>query len=317
MQRKTKIITKYDFGHNIVFYDQYVISFGTSCSLNCEYCYLKYSKTPNIPVVYKIHHSQLEKELEELFSCDKKIFYFNAGETTEPFLSEEHWENLCKTIQIISNIAKKHNVKCFVELRTKTNNIIKFKTLPIQNENIKIVYSATLSPQEVINNFEKNTASLKERIDALNHAAKLGFFISINFEPIIFWPVLGIQKKKVLHSLHILINNYKQIINQVTNIFEHKNFFMLNLSCLRLTKQQFKILLDKKSKLCFFEMFLCEDGKFRYSRPIRVTIYNELINFVKSLCPGTENKIFLSFEFDYIWQACGLKIFDNFSHFLL
>jgi hypothetical protein len=64
-------------------------------------------------------------------------------------------------------------------------------------------------------------------------------------------------------------------------------------------------------------MFLCEDGKFRYSRPIRVTIYNELINFVKSLCPETENKIFLSFEFDYIWQACGLKIFDNFSHFLL
>ncbi len=314
MQRKNKFITKYDFGNNIVSFDEYVISFGTSCSLNCEYCYLKYSKTPDTAVLYKIQPIEIEKELGELFRCGKKFFYFTAGETTEPLLSEEHWDNLCKIIQIISKEAKKYNIKCLIEIRTKTDNILKFKSLPLQDENIKIVYSATLSPQEIINNFEKNTVSLKDRIEALKYAAKLGFLLSINFEPIIFWPVSGIQKKKILHSLHILLNNYKQIINQVGDIFENPNFFLLNLSCLRLTKQQYKTLSDKKSKLCFFEMFLCEDGKYRYSRPLRITIYNELINFVKFLWPKIENKIFLSFEFDYIWRACGLKI--NLSNFI-
>jgi len=301
------IITKYLYGKNVVGFDEYVLSLGTFCSLDCEYCYLKYFKKTKNVLTYEIDNF-VEAEIEKLFSSGKKFFYLNTGETTDSLLTLQHWKKLCKLSHIILNLAKKYNITCYLEIRTKTDNILKFPKLPIQSEHLKIVYSATITPQLIIDTFEKNTASFKQRLAALKYAMSLNFLISVNFEPIIFWPILGIKQKDVLHSLHILINNYRQIIHQLSDVFDHQNFYKLTLSCLRLTKEQFKILLNKKSKLCFFEMFLCEDGKYRYSRPIRVTIYKEIINFVKSLYPKIENKIFLSFEFDYIWRACGLEI---------
>ncbi len=314
IERKTYFINKYNYGEGVVGFDEYVISLGTNCSLGCEYCYLKFSKTPQTPIIYQ-NLNKLEEELERLFLSKKeKIFYFNLGETTDSFLTKKHFETLIEISKIIDELAKKYKKFCFVELRTKTNNILKFNK-KFNFENLKLIYGISLSAQEVIDEFEKNTASFKERIDSLIFAEKLGFLVAVMLEPIIIYPVVGITYQNVVDSVKNVIENYKKIIKETFEKINFEKLYSINLSCLRLTKRQFKVLKEKKSKLCFFEMFLCDDGKFRYSRPIRVTIYSELINFIKFLFPDIYKKIFLSFEFDYIWRACGLKIFDDFFHF--
>ncbi len=307
MIRKTRFINKYDYGKNIVELDEYVVSLGTNCSLKCEYCYLKFSKTPPKPTIYE-NLNKLKEELLSLFTQNpQKIFYFNFGETTDSFLTKKHFEILEKIVEIISILSKEYKKFCFIEFRTKTSNIFKFGK-KINYQNIKPIYATTLTPQLTIEEFEKGTANLEERIKTLQLAESLGFLTGVRFEPIILYPVLGVTYNELLTSIENLIETYKNLIKDTLEKLNFDYLHSISLSTLRLTKKQFKILKQQQSKLCFFEMFLCPDGKFRYSRPIRLTIYNKLINSIKDITPNLTQKILLSFEPEYIWKNCKIKL---------
>ncbi|MCS7151470.1 MAG: hypothetical protein NZ928_03680 [Endomicrobia bacterium] len=307
MNRKTCFITKYQYGDFIVDLDEYVLSLATNCMFGCEYCYLKFSKITLEPVIYE-NLDKFEQEVTSLFSnSTQKVFYFNFGETTDSFLTAKHFNIITDAANIISQQAKKYDKSCFVELRTKTNNIFYFNK-KICFENVKLIYATSLSPQVVIDRFEHGTVPIKNRIETLIFAEKLGFLTGLRLEPIIIYPIYGIEYKDVVFSVKNLIDNYQQILKTVLEKIDFKNIHSITISCLRLTKKQFKELKQKKSKLCFFEMFLCPDGKYRYSRPIRTTIYNGIIDFIRWTYPVLYKKILLSFEFDYIWRNCGLEI---------
>ncbi|MEN3013574.1 MAG: spore photoproduct lyase family protein [Endomicrobiia bacterium] len=306
--RKKGFISKYLYGKNVIDLEEFVVSFAETCNFNCEYCYLKFSKISTKPVIYE-NIENFATETEELFkNSNKKVFYFNFGETTDSFLTKKHIEVFSKCCLIISQKAKFYSKKCFVELRTKTANIFELQNKEILYDNIKIVYGVTLSPKIIINNFEDKTLNLEERIRALWYAQKIGFLIGLRLEPIIIYPVFDITYQTLVESVFNTIEEYKKIIAQALASIEAKNLHSISISTLRLTKTQFKFLKEKKSKLCFPEMILCSDGKFRYSRPIRVTIYRSLINFIENLSKEFIKKVFLSFEFDYIWDDCNLKI---------
>lgn len=306
MIRKTCFITKYKYGKNIVDLDEYVVSLGTSCSLKCEYCYLKFSKTLHQPIIYE----NLDKFKEELLSLFiqniQKVFYFNCGETTDSLLTKKHFETILNVSSIISDLSKKHKKFSYLELRTKTKNIFNYSQ-KINFDNLKIIYTVSLSPQIIIEAFENGTASLEERIDTLYFAQEHGYLIGIRFEPIIIYPIDGINYTDVVKAVEELINQYKQIINQVLQRVDSRFVHSITLSCLRLTKQQFKSLLETKSKLCFFDMYLCSDGKYRYSRPIRTNIYNAIVEHIKNLNYKLYDRILLSFEFEYIWKAINIE----------
>lgn len=306
-QRKTNFITRYNYGKEVVSLDEYTVSLGTNCTLSCEYCYLKFAKTPPVPVLYHNLES-FQSELDWLFSCSKdKIFYFNFGETTDVFISNQHFDQFCKSIDLISSTAVKYDKFCFVELRTKTDNIFKFgKTFHYKN--VSIVYAPSLSPQDVVATFEKGTANVNARVESLHYSQTLGFLVGLRFEPIILYPVEGIYYEHMVNSVKNVVENYKQLIQKVFQTINAGMIHSIILSCLRLTKKQFKLLLKKRSKLCTPEMFLCQDKKYRYSRPVRVTIYNELIKYIRENYPAAGDKILLSYEFEYIWKSCGLEI---------
>ncbi len=308
--RKTCFISKYVYGNKIVDLDEYVVSLGTGCNLGCEYCYLKFSKVLGNPTVYE-NLDNITVELTNLFSLPKSVFYFNCGETTDSLLTDQHIHSLSKLISIISNLAENYEKKCFIELRTKTANLLKKneKNLCKHSKNVKIIYTASLAPQNVVSEFEKHTATVQERLQSLSYAQQLGFLIGLRFEPIILYPVNGITYNDVISAVENLIANYEKLINSVVEKIETQKLHSITFSCLRLTRQQFRQLLQNRSKLCFYEMFLCPDKKYRYSRPIRTEIYSRLISLLRN-CLGNEIvlKIFLATEFDYIWRDCGLVI---------
>lgn len=309
MKRKTYFITKYQYGKSVVDLNEHVLSLATDCNLNCEYCYLRFSKTTSQPVIYN-NLDKLQYELELLFSnIEQKIFYFNFGETSDSLLTKKHFEVIYNSTDIISQVAKKYNKVCFIELRTKTNNIYNFvNNRSLIYDNVKLVYTVSLSPQVTVEQFEPLTLNTEGRIQTLSFAENAGFLTGVRFEPIIIYPVKGITYNDIVNSVKLTIENYKQLIMNIFERINLKSLHSITLSCLRLTKKQFKKLKQQKSKLCFPEMFLCQDGKYRYSRPVRITIYKELINFIKNLHPYIEQKLLLSFEFEYIWKNCDLQI---------
>lgn len=306
--RKTEFISKYYYGKEVVDLDEFIVSLADSCNLNCEYCYLKFSKTPKKPVVYE-NIEEFIKEIDELFkNSEEKIFYFHFGETTDSLLSKKHIQLLYKFCEVISERSKVYSKSCFIEVRTKTFNISQLTKYNFNFDNLKLIYTTSLSPQNIIDTFEKKTSTLEERISSLKQAQNITKFIGIRLEPIIIYPLVNIDYEGIKKSVLNTIKEYNEVLKRVFDVVDPKNLHSISLSTLRLTKKQFKVLKEKKSKLCFPEMTLCIDGKFRYSRPIRTTIYKELINFIKYHHTNLLERIILSFEFKYIWQDCGLQI---------
>ncbi len=306
MYRKTEFVKKYFYGDKVIDLNEYVISLGTSCNLGCEYCYLKFVKTPVLPVVYK-NIDKLQVELEQTLSSEEKIFYFNCGETTDSLLTEQHLGNIVNIINILSSLVKKYNKEVYIELRTKTLNVYKL-VLPNFDERIKIVYCISLTPEEIRKKFELNTADIFGRIKSLKYASNNNLLIGLRFEPIIIYPVFGISYNNIKNSIKYLLQQYEKIISFCYENMYTKNLHSISISCIRFTKKQFKKLIKQKSKLCFPEMVLCPDKKYRYSRPIRVEIYEGIINTLKKFFSDKiVEKIFLSTEFDYIWKDCKIQ----------
>jgi spore photoproduct lyase len=305
MKRKIVFIKKYDYGKGVFDLGDYVISYASSCHFGCEYCYLKYAKVPEKIVIYD-NLEVLAKEIRELFANRKeKKFYFNLGETTDAFLSEKHLLIIDKIAEIIKKNAWAYQKEAILELRTKTENIFRYSLK--KKENLIYVYAVSLLPEIVIKEFEKNTASLEKRIATIKKAQELGFLIGLRFEPIILYPVLGITYEDVLNSLNNLISEYQKIFIKLKEILDLRFLSTISLGTLRLIKRQYKDLREKRSKLAFFEMILCPDKKYRYSRPIRVFIYENLIKKLREIL-GDEitDKIYLTAEFPYIWKAVNL-----------
>ncbi|MEO0097020.1 MAG: spore photoproduct lyase family protein [candidate division WOR-3 bacterium] len=308
MRRKIVFIKKYDYGKGVFDLGEYVISYATSCSLGCEYCYLQFAKTPREPVIYE-NLEVLEQELKELFlKEEERNFYFNLGETTDSFLSQNHIEIIDRIGERISFFAERYNKRVFLELRTKTDNILKFSSLN-KKKNLFYIYGISLLPEETIINFEKNTASLESRIESIKKAQELSYLIGLRFEPIIIYPVFGITYEEVINSLKNIIINYQEIFFKIFKILDVSRLHSISFGALRLTKKQYKYLKEKKSKLAFFEMVLAPDKKYRYSRPLRVYIYQELIKSLKEIFGNKIiERIYLATEFPYIWKACNLPL---------
>jgi len=305
MKRKIVFVKKYDYGKGVFDLGDYIISYASACHLGCEYCYLKYAKVPKKIVVYD-NLEILEKEIRELFSQrEEEKFYFNLGETTDAFLSEKHLLIIDKISEIIEKNAWVYKKKAILELRTKTENIFCYSLK--KKENLIYVYAVSLLPEIVIKEFERSTSSLEKRIATIKKAQELGFLIGLRFEPIILYPVFGITYEDVLNSLDNLISEYKKIFVKLKEILDLKSLSTISLGTLRLIKSQYKDLKERKSKLAFFEMVLCPDKKYRYSRPIRVFIYENLIKKLKEIFDNKIiDKIYLTAEFPYIWKAVNL-----------
>ncbi len=308
MKRKIVFIKRYDYGKGVVDLGEYVISYASSCSFLCEYCYLKFAKAPKKPIIYE-NIEVLEKELKELFLKEEtKNFYFNLGETTDAFLSEKHIEVINQISELISFFAERYDRRVFLELRTKTDNILKISPLN-KRKNLFYIYGVSLLPEEIISNFEKGTANLEKRIAGIKKAQELSYLIGLRFEPIIIYPVFGITYEEVVNSLKNLISLYKEIFLKLRSFLDISLLHSISLGTLRLTKKQYKYLKEKRSKLVFFEMVLSPDKKYRYSRPIRLYLYQELIKNLKEIFGKTIiDKIYLSTEFPYIWKGCNLPL---------
>jgi DNA repair photolyase len=303
--RKTRFVSKYFYGKNVVDLEEFVISFATSCNLGCSYCYLTFVKTPIIPVVYT-NKDLLFQELEDIIKIPKiPRYYFNCGETTDSLLTKTHIEIIEQMIDFLSILAKKYNKTLILELRTKTDNVKKMKE--ITTKNLKIVYATSLIPENIRQQIESKTSSTNDRIECLNIAINKNMFLGIRFEPIILW---SLDTNDIDVVLKNLVKEYENLINIIYNkILDINKISSISLSAIRFTKQQFKLYLDKKSKLLWPEMVSCPDGKYRYSRPIRVEIYTKIIEmFKKYFGSSITKKIYLATEFDYIWHSCGLEI---------
>ncbi|MFQ3675140.1 MAG: spore photoproduct lyase family protein [Endomicrobiia bacterium] len=305
LKRKTRFISKYNYGKGIIDLGEFVLSYASSCNLGCEYCYLNFVRTPKQPVVYK-NKELMFNELEEVIKnqIDRDL-YINCGEAADSLLTDEHIKTAEQIIDFLSTKLGDYNKNITVEIRTKTSNIDKFKS--INSSVIKVVYATSLMHENIRKNVETRGSNIDERINNLNKAIEKGMMVGLRFEPIIMNSLDNSDTDKVVKEL---TDEYEKLICKIQHKLSNLDkIHTISLSVIRFTREQFRYYVDTRSKLVWPEMIICPDGKYRYSRPIRIEIYKRLIDLLKKYFGySIMSKIYLATEFDYIWNSCGLEV---------
>ena len=168
-----------DFAQSAGNQNFYYNALSLNCLYDCSYCYLQ-GMYPSANIVFFVN-------LDDYFTTTEKAVA-NRMFTDQPlFLSLSYDTDLLATEQIapycrhwIEFASSNPHLLC--EIRTKCSN---FKPLLDLEPNHNILFSWTISPEDVAKQHENNAPPTKQRIAAAKMAAERGWSIRLCFDPII------------------------------------------------------------------------------------------------------------------------------------
>ena len=161
----------------------YYASSMMNCPFDCEYCYLK-GMYPSGHMVVFVNLEDYRKDVEE--KLKEGPMYVCASYDTDLLAMNgltghaDFWKEMAKTYGDL-----------LVELRTKA--------VPEIKENISnVIYAFTLSPEEVVKKYERDTAPVSARIACAASALEKGNAVRLCFDPIIKIPGWKSAYKKLV-----------------------------------------------------------------------------------------------------------------------
>ena len=154
------------FGQRNFYYSSSVMN----CLFDCEYCYLK-GMYPSSNIVVFVNFEDYEKDVSGLL--EEGSLYVCASYDTDLIALD----GLTGLAGKWTGLAKR-NKDLLVELRTKA--------APPVLENVpNVIYAFTVSPDEVVRKYEKNTPSADDRLKAAARAIDVGCNVRLCFDPMI------------------------------------------------------------------------------------------------------------------------------------
>ena len=162
---------------------------GLNCFFNCKYCYLQWTFRNRFPVFF-LNYADMQNEIINQIQKERKSWFdgqitFYASNYTDLLATEnishfhESFLPFCETLP--------ENV--LIETRTKSANISALLHYA-QNlhwasptQNMEIAFS--LSPRQIAQKYELWTATLDQKIDAINNLIDKWFRIWLRFLPLL------------------------------------------------------------------------------------------------------------------------------------
>jgi spore photoproduct lyase len=256
-----------------------VINQTTNCPIDCSYCILQgYLSTPVITIYTNYH--KIEKEIKQLsFHNPERILRVGTGELTDSLALDPVIglsQKLIKIVQDTPNI--------LLELKTKTDQIEHLLRLNPD----KIIFSWSVNPEPIILSEEHKSSSLQQRLHAAIQAIKKGFLVGIHFDPIIY--------------LDDWKTAYSSLIQQIAESVDPNRIAWISLGSLRFPKALKDIyrLRFPKSRIFSGEQIEGLDGKLRYIRPIRISLYSHIYHQLKKVLGNVF--VYFCMESEDIWQ---------------
>ncbi|MDH5720682.1 MAG: radical SAM protein [Spirochaetia bacterium] len=263
----------------------FIINTGINCNFDCAYCFLQsYTNLPYISV-----YANTDKLLDELDNKLKKYknihWRIGTGEFTDS-LSLDHLTEYSKIL--VPFFSKIKNAT--LELKTKSANIDNLLKI---NEKQNTVVSWSLNPENIIREIEPGTASLEERLNAAQTVAENGYDIAFHLDPLIWhdnWQ-----------------NNYNKLIFRLLDTAPENKIRWISMGSFRYSKDLKEILKMKNphEKITLSEMFLAEDGKYRYYAPQRKNMYEFIKNTIHEINPRLF--LYLCMETKDMWERVFQK----------
>ena len=179
----------------------YQFSLSSSCPANCEYCYLQTTQGEkpfmkiflNIEEIFEVIKSYIDDNAPNITS-------FECASITDPIALEHFSGSLKKCIEFFAESDKGR-----LRLVTKFDNVDSFLKIK-HNEHTKFRF--TLNTHYVINNFEHNTSSFHERIEAVRKIAAAGYPIGFIIAPIMIYEQWKEEYKELFETLKVALKDY-------------------------------------------------------------------------------------------------------------
>lgn len=184
----------------------YQFSLSSSCPANCEYCYLQTTQGEkpfmkiflNMDEILEVIQSYIDNNMPQITS-------FECASITDPVALEHLSGNLKRCIEYFGESSNGR-----LRLVTKFDDVEDLLKLK-HNKHTKFRF--TLNSRYVINNFEHNTSSYNERIEAVKKIACAGYPIGFIIAPIMIYDNWKEEYKELFETLKIALQDYKDEIS--------------------------------------------------------------------------------------------------------
>jgi spore photoproduct lyase len=261
-----------------------IITPMTGCGMYCRYCVLQaYLENP-AQVVYE-NIDDLEKEIARKMTAWKGVVRFGTGEFGDSLFLEDKFhlsERIAAMLDPYPN--------AIVEFKTKSTNVAGLAKI---KDPRKVIVGFSMNTPAMIELHERNTASLRDRLEAARECLSMGFRVAFHFDPIIYYP----HWKR----------DYAEVVRQIFDyVKDPSRIAWWSLGGFRSAPGLKEHLKKSGMHLPLFsaEMITGEDGKYRYFRPVRVEFYSTLCEEIERRYPDVP--VYLCMESPEVWEASGM-----------
>lgn len=260
----------------------YVVNLSKNCIYDCSYCFLQDFLGNNPMQVAYVNVEDLLDELEQVFTQHPdRNFRVGTGELTDSLALDSivpYTDFLLPFFNRQSNAV--------LELKTKSDQIANLLNHP---DPTNIIISWSLNPQSIIDQEEKGTPGLSQRLESARTCLAKGYRIGFHFDPIILIPDWE--------------EAYRQLVNILCDTLPIEKVEWVSLGSFRYRPALKSIIKNRhpETRLFTSEHLPSKDGKFRYLRPLRNQAYETIRGYLKSR--SEELSIYLCMETREIWEG--------------
>lgn len=228
--------------NNLNFYYSSVIM---NCICNCEYCYLK-GMYPSGNLVIFVNLDDYFKQIGK----DEK--YICVSYDTDLFPLEQYTSYIKRWLDHV-----RENPQIKIEIRTKFKNLSIWDYEPANSA----IFAFSLSPEEIIDEYEHKTSNLKTRLENIRTAQEKGFTTRLCLDPIIYsknWK-----------------EQYSNLINTISKEIDINKVLDISVGSFRISQSYLKNMRkhDKESKIVNFP-FKNINGYYQYAPELQTQMEN-------------------------------------------
>jgi len=258
-----------------------VLNIGMNCPMDCVYCILQaYLNTPWLS--FFVNTDDLLAELAAAFAAEpERIWRIGTGEFTDSLALDR----LTGLAAILVDFMKDKK-NAVLELKTKSAVVGNLRGLDHRG---RTIVAWSLNSPGVMRAEELRTATLDERLTAAARCAEWGYRLAFHFDPVIWhddWR-----------------QGYAATIDALFDRVPAEAIAWISMGCLRYLPHLKDIAGVRFPGSRFFheEFITGLDGKRRYFRTRRVTMYRHLLDRMAKRLHG-RTCVYLCMESDEIWR---------------
>jgi spore photoproduct lyase len=259
----------------------------TGCGMYCAYCVLQVYFDHQHQTVFE-NFDDLEREVHHKMSAQfhhPKIIRIGTGEFTDSMFQE----NKFGFSQKIAAIFDRYD-NVLVEFKTKSANVAALNQI---KKTQKVVIGFSLNTNRIVNQLERGTAPIVNRLEAARRCEEMGFNVAFHFDPIVWYD--GWE------------NEYRQTVSLIYDyIKDTRRIAWCSMGGFRCMPSLKNHLRQNNMHLPLFagEMIIGADGKLRYPRTIRACFYRAMDDQFKQHQPDAP--LYLCMESREVWEDCGM-----------